>query len=304
MRPYRKHGGAKKGMKAIRLLAILICGVLFIGQANGRRQGPDKARDIIVPDTIAVADTIAIMDTIVAPDTLMPAERVVEIMLPEYPEWERATINGKLKMKGLPLSPSIRIFMEKDSLVELSIKAPFMGEVGRVIITPDTLLGVNKMNKTYTKLAINEILRYYPGGIREIQSLLLGRVVMPGLGEINEEILGMVNFLETDMGLAIIPAEGYGVEGFDYGYVTDEGLNPLALIVMPEFAENTSVSVAYDYEKDGVTETISYLQNDKGMTFELQMKNPEWTGEAAKPINMDKKYVELPIRDFVNSFGR
>lgn len=237
-------------------------------------------------------------------DTIDIQERFLEISLPEYEEWDRATINGKLKMKGLPLSPSIRIFMEKDSLLEISIKAPFMGEVGRIVMTQDTLLGVNKINKTFTKSSLKEFLKFYPGGLSELQSLLLGRVVMPGIGEINDKTVEMINFMSLDNGFALVPAEGYGVEGFEYGYVVDENLTPSALLVIPEFAENVNVSVIYENTKEGLNQTISYLQEDKAFSVEFQMRNPEWSGESSKTIIFDNKYRELPIGEFIKNFGR
>lgn len=96
--------------------------------------------------------------------------------------WNSVSISGKLKMAGLPVSPSMKIYMKRDSALFISLRAPFMGEVGRAEILGDTIMVVNKMKKTYVKESIEKALDHYPGGLADLQDLILGRIVIPGKG--------------------------------------------------------------------------------------------------------------------------
>lgn len=224
--------------------------------------------------------------------------------IPECEAWEVVTLNGKLRMKGLPVSPGLHIFMVKDSLIELSIKVPLMGEVGRVILTPDSVVGINKMNKTYTEAGLADFLKYYPGGIADVQDLLLGKLVMPGQGIICYENISSVEMFETEEGIAVIPVESIKMDGFDYGYIVDQLFRPNWLLVLPEFNQNVNISINYEYEKDGYDMIVSYVENSRQLSATLELKTPEWKGEALKPVSLGKNYRSLPLGEFIKNFGR
>ena len=231
-------------------------------------------------------------------------EEPVSIVLPGYEPWIVTTINGKLKLKGLPISPSIRIFMQKDALIEISVKVPFMGEVGRITVTPDSVTGVNKMNKTYTTANIRDFLRFYPGGMADVQNLILGRIVMPGLGLLSEETAPYVDIYNTQAGLAIVPNAEYAIDGFEYGYITDLAFIPQTLLVIPDNGTDAEAVVDYSYNKSGYDIDVRYRENTRVMEIEMELKNPEMKGEALKPIALNKNFRWLELGEFMKSFGK
>ncbi|MDE6144531.1 MAG: DUF4292 domain-containing protein, partial [Muribaculaceae bacterium] len=115
-------------------------------------------------------------------------EAVVDSITRGEIEWESLTLAGKFRMNGLPVSPSVRIYMKRDSVILMSLRAPFVGEVGRAEIADSMILVVNKMNKTYVEEPIEKALAYYPGGISDIQNLLLGQAFIPGHGVISPDM--------------------------------------------------------------------------------------------------------------------
>lgn len=90
----------------------------------------------------------------------------VDSITASWEAWTSVGISGKFRMAGLPLSPSVKIYMVRDSSIFISLRAPLVGEVGRAEIADSTLLVVNKMNKTYVEEPIARALAYYPGGCR------------------------------------------------------------------------------------------------------------------------------------------
>ena len=228
----------------------------------------------------------------------------IEIVLPQYPEWERATLNGKIKMKGLPISPNVRIFMIKDSLIEISTKVPFMGEVGRITLDNDSIIGINKMNKTYTSSGIPEISNIFPGGLSNIQSLLLERVFIPGFGDINENIAENISFYLTEDGFAVVPEENIKIPGYEYGYAVDWNFIPLEFLALPDYLPDSNFMIDYSNSADGYEMNFSINSRDKTYGLTLQLKNPEWTGEPLKKIGTEKKYKYLSLGEFIKSFGK
>lgn len=240
-----------------------------------------------------------------AQEPLSKKERkeVVEAITEPWNDWQTLTISGKLKMAGLPLSPSMKIYMEKDSVVRISLRAPLMGEVGRAEIDGDTLLVVNKMKKTYVKEPLDSVMSRYPVALSDVQSLLLGRVVIPGGGTLTEEAAEMVElFPEADGEYSLLPSEEMELEDFSYGYLIDAEMQPAALIVMPAANPEVNVNVTYDYEANGYDIFVSYQSPKKIYSGTLQLDYPSEGGSPIEPIKLNNKYTQLDFEKFLKSF--
>ena len=245
----------------------------------------------------------AVSPTLKAQEITEPKDTTeYELTLPVYPEWEKASISGKLKMKGLPLSPGIKIFMEKDSSIFITIRAPFMGEVGRLEITGDSLLAINKMKKTYVQEPLQDFLRYFPGTLEDIQTLILGRIVIPGYGELNETTADFLDLLVNGEDFYLIPIEEVAIAGFDYGYMISEDFLPLALMVVPEENPDIVVTLSYGYQKDSYEFNLNFEEGSRAFDVKLELDEPQWNGEIPKPVKIDGKYRRLSLTDFVRSF--
>ena len=234
------------------------------------------------------------------------------VVLEESAEpWEVVTLQGKLKMRGLPLSPNVKIFMQHDSLISISLRAPFVGEAGRMDITPDSLIAVNKMSKSYTKLGLrdmglgmeNNISQTSPDvrnrmGIREIQELILGQFFLPGIDLASVELGEVVDVFaneDSPSQFNIVPKGEAEIEGVKYGFVVDEEFKPLMLMILPEAREDVEMDVLYTYKLQGYDLRIVYQDNSHAFEATLELKSPEWEGEAPKPIEIGKKYKEVRV---------
>lgn len=246
--------------------------------------------------------------TFVAPkaQTLLDADRkaeVIESLASRPGEWTELSISGKLKMAGLPLSPSLKIYMQKDSSIICSVRAPLLGEVGRMEVGGDSLLLVNKMKKIYVSLDLDELKRFYPGNVSDLQSLLLGRVFIPGYGEIDAMSAVMVDIFDDGEGrFALLPQDVFMPDEFSYGYVLSEECIPELLLVLPEFNPEINIEVGYEYFKNGYNITASYLTPDNMITCVLELDTPKDDGTAISPIKLDKKYRRATLQQFLSSF--
>lgn len=224
---------------------------------------------------------------------------------PEAPEpfyWDVASIDGKLKMKGLPLSPSLKIFMVKDALISISVRAPFVGEAVRITLTPDSVLAVNKMKKTYAKESIADFLRYYPGDLADVQDLLLARFFVPGFDVAESDLNELVDIFYQDNQFNVVPKGEAVISGIDYGYIIDQAFNPLVLMVLPQARPDIQIAAFYRYNLTGYDLQLAYQEGEKAMDLTLELKNPVFSGEMPAPIELNNKYKQLPFSDFIRNF--
>ncbi len=227
----------------------------------------------------------------------------VDTVSGSWTSWESLSVSGKFKMGGLPVSPSVKIFMQRDSSILISLRAPFVGEVGRAEIVDSTLLVVNKMNKTYVEEPIAKALAYYPGGISDIQDLLLGRAVIPGLGLLSPDIAGSVEiYAEDDGSTTLIASEEARLEGFNYGYSFTPEYLLGALMVLPLSRPDVAVTLTYQYYTKGYDIEFVYQSEKRNYRALLELDTPDPEGNGFGRIKLGNKYTKLPFDKFIKSF--
>ncbi|MDE6533388.1 MAG: DUF4292 domain-containing protein [Muribaculaceae bacterium] len=230
-------------------------------------------------------------------------EAVVDSITRGEIEWESLTLAGKFKMNGLPVSPSVRIYMKRDSVILMSLRAPFVGEVGRAEIADSMILVVNKMNKTYVEEPIEKALAYYPGGISDIQNLLLGQAFIPGHGVISPDMKDMLELYEEEDGsVTVITTEDYRLDGFNYGYSFSPEWALSALMVLPLDKPDVAVTLQYLYYPKGYDIEFHYQSEKRDYRATLELDNPDIEGKGFKRIKIDGKYTQLPFDKFISGF--
>ncbi len=229
-------------------------------------------------------------------------QEIVDSITLNIGDWEKVSLSGRLKMDGLPLSPSVKIFMEKDSSIMISLRAPFMGEVGRAEFSGDSILVVNKMKKTYVKESLSSLLSGYPLTIGDVQNIILGNVVIAGAGMLSPETAGCVDLFETGEGTTtILPVPNMEMEQFRYGYLLDNLYRTATLIIIPLTKEETMVTLNYSYTGKGYDLAVIYESPRISKTGILQLENPEWGGNAMDPIKLNR-YTRMYFTEFLKSF--
>lgn len=215
-----------------------------------------------------------------------------------YTDWDTAELSGKLKMPGLPLSPSLKIFMVRDELLRISVRASFLGEVARLEIDRDSVLIVNKMKRNYCKESISDFLSSYPAGISDLQSVLLARIVFPGYGLLSNINASDVDFYPVDNGgWMVVPDEKMQFPGFKYGYLTFADGNISGWIVTPDNSDNET-SAVYSYN-NGTDIDITVNKGMKDINISLQLDKPVFGSAGFDPLTLNSRYQRLTIKDFI-----
>lgn len=232
----------------------------------------------------------------------LPVDSVIDIGLPVYPDWNVATLQGKFKMQGLPMSPTLKIFMQKDSLIVVSVRVLLMGEVVRIEFTPDSVLMINKMKKTYVKADLKTLNQYYPGNIGDIQDLLLARFFLPGFDIENDGLENLINIVYEDGDIYVLPDGDALIPGITYGYQIDETFKLQSIVVMPSGAPDMSIEANYKYGLRGYDINLSYTDEKNKMDVTFELDNPEWRGEAPGAIDLSKKYRQVSFQEMIHNF--
>ncbi len=185
--------------------------------------------------------------------------------------------------------PDVNAFirMKKDEAIWISIAATFLNIEGmRILITPDSVFILNKMEKTYSAYPIsyiNERLSI-PVNFQDAQRLVSGKVVFAGDSVLSVSQSG--NFLQAVVSIPQI---------YNTIYFTDPGL----LLAKQEVkvsqpGDHFTVNIHYeDYEKTSMG-LFSTSRNitipEKGQKLQLNFRQYEFNNELSLPFSRPEGY--------------
>lgn len=226
---------------------------------------------------------------------------VLKSISDNYGDWRTAETSGKLKSSLLPVSPTIKLFMQKGEILRMSVRAPLIGEVGRVEIDKDSITLINKMKKVYSKESLDGIRALYPGGLTDIQNFLLGRIVIWGKGEISDSLKNEVEvYRNTEGGYLLVPDADIQPNEFSYGYLTYPDGKTATMMLTD--ADNMNLIVNYNYGINFVLD-LQMIVDNRQYDGTIELDNYKFdTTSGFKALVPDKKYKRVNLKQFMRSF--
>lgn len=245
----------------------------------------------------------------------------LETILPSYTDWQTAELSGKLRLKKLPVSPTLKIYMKRAEEISISVRVTLLGEVGRLEVNKDSIFAINKMKRVYCAESIAGVKYDYPDIIADVQSLLLGRVVVLNAGELTFENSEFMDFLELNSSENVQSAAG-GVQElmlpawqlsypkgrsetdeFSYEYrISPKGLTEKLSLLLSTADTDMAVALDYSYPGSGYDLNISYSKdNTKKFDAEVDFDAVKWGANPPSAINTNK-YSKVSIKQFLKSF--
>lgn len=218
-----------------------------------------------------------------------------------YPSWETCRLNGKLRAPGLPVSPTLQVYMEREKSIVISARAPLVGEVMRIELDKDSLLAINRLKKTYCMESAENLHEIYPTVCGELQSLLLGRIIVPGAGELSEKNISRVTVSEPATGeRKLTPDVGNLPGGFGAYYLINGSGDLTDLIITRN--DNKVFSAEYTRERNGSYDiTVSTTKKGKPYKLELEFNKPETGIDMPEPAKPGNRYKRLGIKEFMGN---
>ncbi|MDE6006141.1 MAG: DUF4292 domain-containing protein [Muribaculaceae bacterium] len=226
-------------------------------------------------------------------------EPVIDNIVRSYMPWQSVTFSGKVKTEKLPVSPNVKIFMERDSLIQISVRVPLLGEVGRIDINTRQITAVNKLKRIYAQEPTQKLLEIYPGIFGDIQSLLLARVVVLGQGELRPEYAGIIE-VEDDRegGWMLLPSTEDALLNYSYGYLIGSGGRMRALIA--NLPGKFSLELEYSYLNGGMQIAVDADVKGKHTIADIDFNSVKWGGTAFQPLKL-VNYRKVGIKEFISS---
>lgn len=226
-------------------------------------------------------------------------QAVVERITTNYSAWNNVEFSGKLKTQKLPISPTIKLYMERDSLIQLSLRAPLLGEVGRITIDNNRIQAVNKMKRVYADESTDNLLEIYPNLISDLQSLLLARVVILGQGELTAADYDNVE-VEGDLegGYMLLPNLEENALKFNYGYLINGNGRTKALVAY--LPANLNIELIYTYLNNGLQIGVTIDDKGKQDKGDVEFSSVKWGGSRMSPLKV-MNYKKVSVKEFIKS---
>ncbi len=110
----------------------------------------------------------------------------------------KITVDAKVGGKEVSANGTLRI--KKDEVIQVSLQVPLLGiEIGRLEVTPDYILVIDRFHKQYVKAPISELttkaktnLDFY-----SLQALFMNQIFLPGNKETSEKDMQSFNINDT-----------------------------------------------------------------------------------------------------------
>ena len=225
----------------------------------------------------------------------IPAEEkslVVDSITSQYYDWEKLSISGKLSSSVLPVSPSIKIYMEKDKMVLISIAAPLVGEVARIEVDREKALIVNKFANTFTTMLMEEIEPMCPGGLQALQNLFLGRINILGEGELSKKNEKDIEIYNSGVSRwLVLPNQDLENAEYVYYYTVTRASGLLDRFVVE--TDGAQAGCIYGWNAKNTTIEFDARLGSHTLGGTLKLNLPD---DSAKPMNrleLGSKYKEV-----------
>ena len=213
--------------------------------------------------------------------------------------WKKVQLNGKISIDGLPVRPSLKVYMEHEKKILISVRAPFIGEAVRIEADRDEIVAVNKIKQTYWKADPRELFDSEPKLISELQSILLGRLALLGSGEFKGSDADKVEIVQQQQGdFLVIPEESFNGSPVSIGYsVSALGALENIIAVYTGFDGYFDLSFRRAGERLQINGQIEGGKRPYGAVIELDA--PEWESKGFGKLKIPSTYRQVSFREVV-----
>lgn len=198
-------------------------------------------------------------------------------------------------MDGLPVSPTVKIYMKRGETVILSARAPIFGEVARLEVCPDSATFINK----HTKILVARYQQRHTLASRiiaDLQELLLGNLYLPGHGPMTWNFRKTARSPRPRRQSLPIPAPDLQYRGLEYGFVVapdDRALQTLAVLI-PD--HDAIVCLDYLFGEQGWTLGLGIDLGKNSLEGALQLSYPDFTPTPLTLTNAGARYTRTDFK--------
>lgn len=232
-----------------------------------------------------------------APLDASDTQEIVDSIVSQYYDWDSISMSGKLSSPILPITASVKIYMEKGQLMIITVSAPLIGEAARIEVDRDQLLIVNKYKNTYATVDTDMIEPILPGGLDALQNLMLGRITILGSGQLSSADAPGVQIYDASEDLwMLLPNQDIQSVPFVYFYVLDKfSLLLERFAVIPQGGDGEA-DIFYEWNDRNLTLDMEAVFGGKGLDATLRLNNPDSTPKPISRFAPSAKFRQTDIK--------
>ena len=223
-------------------------------------------------------------------------------------DWQTMQTGGNIKLSaGSCFSSSIQMRMIRDEAIYISLR-PVLGiEVGKLLITADSLSAVDKLHKRYLAEKVSILTSGIPVTVKDVQDIFLGRPCIIGKGTLNEALKPLVIANNEGSKLKLTATEQY--RGHGYAFTFNKSSHITSLDIVPQGSATAAYQVKYSDVKQTAAGNIAHGINanatidNKKMAFSLTYKNIDWNEQVKIDRSIPEGYKRMSANDLFSMFG-
>lgn len=225
----------------------------------------------------------------------------VDSITRNYNDWTTVSLQGKVRMSGIPVRATAKIYMERNRTILISLSAPFIGEAGRIEVQGNSVTLINKMKGVYAQGDLNSLLQGIPVNISDVQDLLLGRVCLIGYGTLSNKNSALSEITDAEKTWIVVPLEDPTDFGATYGYIVNKDLESGAFLA----TDNSSfeAQIEYEFSKNGKYDAEVSINSPKmNISADFEMEDPKWGVKSLSPAKLNSNLKKVGFRELLKSF--
>ena len=252
----------------------------------------------------ATSDTTEQTATTTTTAAVSPTETIIATL----GGWQTLQTGGNIKLNaGSSFSSSIQVRMVRDEAIFISLR-PVLGiEVGKLIITADSLYAVDKVHKRYIAEKVSILTSGIPVTVSDVQDIFLGRPFIIGNGTLNEGNKNAVTADQQGSGIVLTAQQQY--KGYGYAFAFDKKNRITSLNIVPTGSTAAAYQVKYSDVRSTTAGNIAHdidvdaTVDKKKVAFSLSYKNIHWNGNVKIDKNIPSNYKRMNARDLFSLFS-
>ena len=223
-------------------------------------------------------------------------------------QWQTLQTGGNIKLNaGSSFSSSIQVRMVRNQSIFISLR-PVLGiEVGKLIITADSLYAVDKVHKRYIAEKVSILTSGIPVTVSDVQDIFLGRPFILGKGTLSMDSKPEITVNCESNSIVLAPNESY--KGYSYAFTFDKNNRITSLDIMPAGSTTPAYMVKYSDVRTTAAGNIAHAIDanatveKKKVSFSLSYKDIDWNGNVKIDKSIPGNYSRMNARDLFSMFA-
>ena len=232
----------------------------------------------------------------------------LEAIIPTLGDWQTMQTGGNIKLEaGSSFSSSVQVRMVRDQDIFISLRPALGIEVGKLLITADSVYVIDKVHKRYIAEKVSLLTAGVPVTVKDVQDIFLGRAFIIGKGTLNDALKDQVTVGKAGTSTTVTPNEHY--KGHSYTFTYDKSTHIVSLNIMPEGGTTSTYQVNYSDVKATDAGNISHdikvtgAFEKKKLNLSIGYKNIEWNGKVKIDHSIPSGYKRMNARDLLSMFS-